>query len=146
MLRGGETAKIDEKSRLRIPAKFRRNMPETVDNMYFITSVDGECAQVYPIPVWERIEQKLMEAPRMHPAKVKLRQFTSYYGTESEMDLQGRVLIPAEIREDAKLSGDVVVIGHGDYLEIWNKQVINGSMKEHPVTSEDREKWADFGI
>ena len=146
MLWGSYPAKIDEKSRLRLPAKFRRDLPETVDNTYYVTSDDGKCAQIYPIPVWERIAQKFLEAPRMDPAKLKLQRITSYYGALSEMDPQGRVLIPPVLRQDAQLSGDVIVIGNNDHLEIWNEQTVSKDVKENPLTLEDRERLADLGI
>ena len=146
MLWGSYPAKIDEKFRLRLPARFRRDLPETVENTYYITSDDGRCAQIYPIPVWERIAQKFQETPRMDPAKLKLQRITSYYGMMSEADPQGRLLIPPELREDAQLSGDVVVIGKNDHLEVWNKQVMTKDVKENPLTLEDRERLAEQGF
>jgi len=143
---GSYPAKIDEKSRLRLPAKFRRDLPETVDDSYYVTSDDGKCAQIYPIPVWERIAQKFNEAPRMDRAKVKLQRITSYYGAASEMDPQGRILIPPEIREDAQLSGDVIVMGRNDHLEVWNKQTLSKDVKDNPLTEEDRERLAELGF
>lgn len=146
MLWGSYPARIDEKYRLKIPAKFRREMAETEDSNYFVTSDDGLCAQIYPIPVWERIAQKFLESPRMDPAKLKLQKFTSYYGLLTQMDPQGRILIPQSLREDAQISGDVIVIGKNDHLEIWNNEAIRKSLKEHPLTDEDRERLAEQGF
>jgi MraZ protein len=146
MLWGSCPAKIDDKFRLKIPAKFRRDLPETEDNTYFVTSDDGKCAQIYPIFVWEQIAQKLQSAPRMVPAKLKLLKFTSYYGMLSQMDPQGRILIPQTLREDAKISGDVIVMAKNDHLEVWNNETIRQSMKEEPLTDVDREKLAEQGI
>jgi MraZ protein len=146
MLWGSCPAKIDEKFRLKIPAKFRRDLPETEDNTYFVTSDDGKCAQIYPTPIWEQIAQKLQTPPRMVPAKLKLLRFTSYYGMLSQMDPQGRILIPQALREDAQISGDVVVMAKSDHLEVWNNEIIRQSMKEQPLTDADREKLAEQGI
>ena len=146
MLWGSYPAKIDEKFRLKVPAKFRRDLPETEDNTYFVTSDDGRCAQVYPIPIWERIAQKLQEIPRMEPAKQKLQKFTSYYGILAQMDPQGRILIPQALREDAQISGDVIVIGKNDHLEVWNSEIIRTSLKEDPLTDADRDKLAAQGF
>ena len=146
MLWGSCPAKIDDKFRLKIPAKFRRDLPETEDNTYFVTSDDGRCAQIYPIPIWEQIAQKLQAAPRMVPAKLKLLKFTSYYGMLSQMDPQGRILIPQTLREDAQISGDVIVMAKNDHLEVWNNEIIRQSMKEEPLTDVDREKLAEQGI
>jgi len=146
MLWGSYPAKIDEKFRLKIPAKFRRDLPDTEDNTYFVTSDDGQCAQIYPIPIWERIAQKFLEPPRMDPAKLKLQKFTSYYGLLTQMDPQGRILIPQALREDAQIAGDVIVIGKNDYLEVWNNETIRRSLKEEPLTNTDREKLAEQGF
>ena len=146
MLWGSCPAKIDDKFRLKIPAKFRRDLPETEDDTYFVTSDDGKCAQIYPIPVWEQIAQKLQTAPRMVPAKVKLLKFTSYYGMLSQMDPQGRILIPQTLREDAQISGDVIVMAKNDHLEVWNNEIIRQNMKLEPLTDVDREKLAEQGI
>lgn len=146
MLWGSFPAKIDEKFRLKVPAKFRREMAETEDNTYFVTSDDGSCAQIYPVPVWERVAQKFQEAPRMDPAKKKLQKFTNYYGLLTQMDPQGRILIPQTLREDAQISGDVIVMGKTDHLEVWNTEAIRKDLKEHPLTDQDREKLAEQGI
>jgi MraZ protein len=146
MLWGSYPAKIDEKFRLKIPAKFRRDLPETDDNTYFVTSDDGHCAQIYPLSVWERIAQKFQEPPRFEPAKVKLQKFTNYYGVLTQMDPQGRILIPQALREDAQIEGDVTVIGKSDHLEVWNNEVIRKSLKDEPLTKEDRERLAEQGF
>lgn len=146
MLWGSSQAKIDEKFRLKIPAKFRRDLPETEDNTYFVTSDSGSCAQIYPISVWERIAQKFLEPPRMDPAKLKFQKFTSYYGTLAPMDPQGRILIPQVLREDAQITGDVIVVAKEDHLEVWNNEAIRKSMKENPLTDADRERLSELGF
>jgi MraZ protein len=146
MLWGRYSAKIDDKSRLRLPAKFRRDMPETEDNTYFVTSDNGLCAQIYPIPVWERVAQKFQEAPRMDPAKIKYQRYTSYYGLLTQMDPQGRILIPQSLREDALISGEVIVFGKVDHLEVWNHEVFRKILKEDPLTDSERERLAGQGF
>jgi MraZ protein len=146
MLWGRYSAKIDDKSRLRLPAKFRRDLPETEDNTYYVTSDDGQCAQIYPIPVWERVAQKFQEPPRMDPAKMKLQRFTSYYGLLTQMDPQGRILIPQSLKEDAQILGDVIVIGKIDHLEVWNDEVFRKSLKDNPLTLAERERLAEQGF
>src|SRR3990172_6502658 len=118
MLWGRYSAKIDDKSRLRLPAKFRRDLPETEDDTFYVTSDDGQCAQIYPIPVWERVAQKFQEPPRMDPAKLKLQRFTSYYGLLTQMDP----------------------------LEVWNDEVFRKSLKDSPLTLAERERLAEQGF
>jgi MraZ protein len=146
MLWGSYPAKIDQKFRLKIPAKFRRDLPETEENTFFVTSDDGRCAQIYPLPVWRRIADKFKEAPRMDPAKLKLQKFTSYYGILTQMDSQGRILIPQSLREDAEIAAEVTVIGRSDHLEVWNTEIIRRTLKEQPLTDVDRERLAEQGF
>ena len=145
MLWGSSPARIDEKFRLKIPAKFRRELGET-DNNFFVTSYDGKCAQIYPVSVWERLSQKFLEPPRMDPAKLKLQKFTGYYGAQAQMDPQGRILIPQALRDDAGISGDVIVMGKNDHLEVWNNENIRRSLKEEPLTESDWSRLANQGI
>jgi MraZ protein len=146
MLLGSYLAKIDEKSRLRLPARFRRDLPDANDDTYFVTSDDGRCAQIYPISVWERMAQKLQEPPKMDPAKQKFQRITGYYGLVTQMDPQGRILIPQLLRDSAKISGDVVVIGKTDHLEVWNDEAFRKSLIEDPLTMEERERLAQQGL
>jgi MraZ protein len=146
MLWGSYQAKVDEKFRLKIPAKFRHELAENEDNSFFVTSKDGHCAQIYPIAVWERIAQKLQESPRMDPAKQKLEKFTTYYGIPAQMDPQGRILIPQSLRDDACISGDVTVSGRGDHLEVWNTEAYKKDLREKPLTDQDRERLAELGF
>ena len=142
MLFGSFPVTIDEKFRLKIPAKFRRELPEAV----YVTSDDGSCAHIYPMPVCERFAQKFLEPPRMDPAKQKYQEITSYYGLVTEMDPQGRVLIPHPLREDAELAGEVMVFGRQDHLVVWNNERIRKRLKESPLTNEDRERLAQLGF
>jgi MraZ protein len=146
MLWGSSPAKIDEKFRLKLPAKYRRDLPETEDNTYFITSEDGQCAQIYPIPVWRRIAQKFTEAPRMDPAKLRLQMATSFYGDLAQMDSQGRILIPQILREEAQIVGDVIVMAKNDHLEVWNNDFARKQLKENPLTNADRERLGELGF
>ena len=146
LLCGSHHSKVDVKSRLKIPAEFRRLLPESEDNLYYVTSEDGHFAQIYPFSVWERMAQKFSEPPRMDPSKLKLQRFTSYYGLLTKMDKQGRVLIPQRIREDAQIVGEVVIIGRTDHLEVWNNEIFRENLKAEPFTNADREKLAEQGI
>ncbi len=147
MFLGSFPAKIDEKFRLKIPAKFRHDLSETVkNNTYFVTSDDGKKAQIYPIDVWNEFAQKLQQPPRMDPAKLKYQKFTSFYGMQTDMDSQGRILLPQVLREDAQLAGDVTVIARNDYLEVWNTESIRKTLKEEPLTDADRERLAELGF
>jgi MraZ protein len=71
---------------------------------------------------------------------------TSYYGQAAELDGQGRVLVPAVLRESAQMKGDVDVFGNLDYLEVMNHTRVIDSLKNEPYTSEDDKALEDLGI
>jgi MraZ protein len=147
MLWGSFSAKIDEKSRLRLPAKFRHGLAEKEENnTYFVTSDDGKYAQIYPISVWEKIAQKLQEPPRMNEAKQRFQRITGYFGLVTQMDPQGRIMISQKLRDEALISGDVIVIGATDHLEVWNEEAFRNNMNEKPLSSVERSGLADLGI
>src|SRR5882762_2671145 len=114
VLMGHAPAKVDDKGRLKIPANFRKVIEEKYGSDCFITSTDGERALVYPMPVWLDFQGRLSKVPSTSAAKVKLLEKVNYYGQLSTIDTQGRVLVPAVLRDRAAIADDVVVIGNQD--------------------------------
>ena len=119
MLRGNYTARIDSKGRLKVPTLFRRYVEEKYGQAFYLTSLTGEYVRIYPMPEWEAIEQRLTLLPSMDPARRKFLDMTNYYGQQSSMDTQGRVLIHPLLRKSAAVVGDVAVLGYLTYLEVW---------------------------
>ena len=101
MFRGNHPTRVDEKGRLKVPAEFKRVIDEKYGQQYYITSLDGKVAQVYPFEEWERIEQKLAGLSTFNPTKKKFLDRVNYYGQVVEMDGQGRLLIPTVARGGA---------------------------------------------
>lgn len=146
MFRGNHPTRVDEKGRLKLPAEFKRRIDEQYSAQFFITSKDGKVAEIYPMAEWEKIEQKLALIPNMNPAKKKFLDRVNYYGQAVEMDAQGRVLLPQILRESAQAVGDVVVFGMQTYLEVANHETFRQSMEQNPMTAEDAQALADFGL
>jgi MraZ protein len=144
-LRGNYPAKIDEKGRLKIPAVFLEAVKE-FGNQFYITSTTGESARIYPMKVWSEIEDKLAKVSSQNRAKRKFLMRTSYFGQTVEADGQGRVLVPAVLREAAKMKGEVDVFGNLDYLEVMNHSKVAEDMKNAPYTEEDDKALEDLGI
>ena len=82
----------------------------------------------------------------MSPARQKFMDRVNYFGHVTTMDKQGRVLVPALLRDEAKMSGEVVVMGQMDYLVVWNHEIFRGRLESEPLTNEDFEKLAELGI
>jgi len=145
MLRGNIQAKVDEKGRLKIPAAYLDVLQE-YGNRFYVTSEEGDHARIYPMKVWGEIEKKLAGISSYNVAKKKFLQHTNYYGQAVEMDAQGRVLIPAVLREAAQMKGDVEVMGQLTFLEVWNHDRFMDNMNKNQMTEEDRKMLADLGI
>ena len=146
MLRGNYTARIDSKGRLKVPTLFRRYVEEKYGAALYVTSLTGDCVRIYPMPEWEAIEQRLSLLPSMDPARRKFLDRTNYFGQQSAMDAQGRVLIHPLLRKSAQVVGDVAVLGYLSYLEVWELDKFQQRMLSDPYTEEDEAAIARLGI
>src|SRR6266576_1412709 len=146
MFRGNHPTRVDEKGRLKIPAEFKRVIDEKYAQKFYITSQDGNIAQVYPFEEWERIEQKLAALSTFNPTKKKFLTRTNYYGQVVEMDGQGRLLVPQILRESAQIRGEVAVLGNLTYLEVRNLGALDKEMEEQAFTDDDTKTLDELGI
>jgi MraZ protein len=113
---------------------------------FYITSLDGIVAQVYPFEEWERIEQKLAALSTYNPTKKKFLTRVNYYGQVVEMDGQGRLLIPQILRESAQIRGEVAVLGQLTYLEVRNLEALQKEIDEQAFTDDDTSTLDKLGI
>ena len=146
MFRGSRVATIDGKGRLKVPTEFRRLLEERYGPVFFATSVRGDKALLYPLPVWEEVEERLRAIPSTDRAKSRFLARVSYYGQQVRPDVQGRILIPQLLRESAGMNGDVVVTGQLDHLVVWNHERFLRLMQEEPLTDEDFRALTRYGI
>ena len=146
MLRGSTSARIDDKGRLKVPNTFRRLVEQKHGRELFLTSLSGEYVRIYPMPVWLELEEKLAAMPSTHPAKLRFLDRVNYYGSAGELDIQGRVIIPARLRDAATMSGDVDVLGQVNYLDVWNHDRFVAKMQRDPFTDDDARALSEFGV
>ncbi len=109
---------LDAKGRLIMPAKFR----EPLGPVFIATKGLDTCLNVYPLAEWKQLEEKIKQLPT---TKADVRAFLRYFfsgAAECEQDKQGRVLLPANLREHARLDKDVVVVGVYTKVEIWSRE------------------------
>ena len=146
MFRGNHPTRVDEKGRLKVPAEFKRVIDEKYSTQFYITSLDGKVAQMYPFEEWERIEQRLASLSTFNPTKKKLLTRTNYYGQVVEMDGQGRLLVPQILRQSAHIRGEVAVLGNLTYLEVRNMEALRKEIEEQALTDEDIKTLDELGI
>jgi len=146
MLRGSARAKVDEKGRLKLPSAFRAVIEPKFGNEFFVTSLRGESVRIYPMQVWQSVEQRLAKASSLNPSVMRFKNFVNYYGQSAVMDPQGRILIHPLVREKAETDGEVTVLGQQDFLEVWNRTAFEERMNVDPLTDADLAVLSDFGI
>lgn len=117
MFMGTYEHSIDTKGRVIIPAKFREQLG---DSFVVTLGLDG-CLFVYPENEWQDFVKELRELPGSKEAR-KLQRYFMAGAAPCDVDKQGRVLIPANLREKAELEKDIVFVGVMSKIEIWSKE------------------------
>jgi MraZ protein len=145
VLRGNYPAKVDDKGRVKIPAAFLEALRE-YGNKFYVTSENGDYVRVYPMKIWNEIEEKLARLSSHNRTKQKFLTRTNYYGQVVELDGQGRILVPSILRESAQMRGDVDVLGNLNYLQIWNHTRFLDNLKASPITDDDEKTLDELGI
>lgn len=146
MFRGSAPAKIDDKGRLKLPTQFRRFVDERWGAEMFVTSVLGDSAFLYPLPVWEEIEARLAAMPSTDQKRARFLERVSYYGQQVTLDAQGRLVVPPILRASAGMNGEVVVSAQIDHLVVWNRERFERRLAEQPFTEDDFRALAERGI
>jgi MraZ protein len=116
MLLGEYEHALDDKNRVTLPARFRQAF---ADGVFVARGIDP-CLLVYPPDGWRRFVEEQMAG--LNPFSREARQMSRYLfagATETELDKQGRMMLPAPLIEHAKLRREVVVAGIRDHLELW---------------------------
>ena len=144
MFRGNHPTRVDEKGRLKVPAEFKRVIDERYGAQFYITSLDGKSARIYPLDEWRKIEEKFKDSS-FDTTKALLKFKVNRYGNEAEIDGQGRILLPQVLREKAGLLGDVDVVGMTSYLEVMRSEQAQ-TFADQEFTPEQLQKIAEWGI
>ena len=131
---GNPKTKLDERGRLKMPAEFKAFIERKYGkgfNAFYITSRDGKSAEIYPLPEWLEWHKKVVALPPSNEARNRLLARYVLYGDRADMDPQGRMQIPEELRNKADLSGDVKVSGEGNLLRVTSlkslREIVDGS-------------------
>jgi MraZ protein len=109
--------KIDEKGRVPLPPKFRNYLKDGV----VLTPGAEKCITVYTVSEWRKLSTTLTNSPLSRSKMRKLSRALFATAFSTRIDNQGRIAIPAPLREHAEIVDEVVVAGSNTYLEIWNK-------------------------
>jgi len=146
---GNPKAKLDERARLKLPAEFKAAIEKKYGkdfSAFYITSQDGETAEIYPLPEWQKQMAKILKMPKSHPARIKLLERYNLFGDRADMDPQGRLAFPEELRTAAQLAGDVKVSGEGNFLRVTSLEKLRASVKANPMSAAEIDSLTEYGL
>ena len=122
MFRGLNKINLDAKGRIAIPARYKDSLSNLSSNLLICTIDQDHCLLLYPLKFWKSIEKKIMKLPTLNSTSRRLQRLMVGHAAELEMDSSGRILIPKELREFAKLTKKAMLVGQGNKFEIWNEK------------------------
>ncbi len=122
MFRGVNAVNIDAKGRIVMPTRYREGL-QGENNGRLVMTIDTEerCLLLYPLIAWEVIESKLAELPSFNSKARRIQRLLIGHATESELDNNGRILLPPLLREYAGLQKHAVLVGQGQKFELWDE-------------------------
>jgi MraZ protein len=139
--RGGFPATIDAKGRVKLPARLREQLEGGFGREVFVCSFFPHELRIYPLRVWELVEEQLLSKPAMKPAVLKLIERVNY-GQLVEVDDHGRLVIPVLLREMVDVQGEVVVSGRINHLGVTCRSRAASFLKEDSLSDEELEELA----
>ena len=129
--RGINSINIDAKGRMAVPKRYRDAISEASDNQLVATiDLHSPCLLIYTLDEWEIIERKLMSLPNIDPQARLYQRLLIGQACEMEMDSQGRVLLPSQLRVHAKLDKPAILLGQGNKFELWSQEAWDASRPE----------------
>ena len=136
--RGRSENAVDGKGRLAIPAKMRRALTPEAQDTFVATRGLETCIVLYPLDVWEQKEAHLRSLNQYEGEETRhfLRALTMW-AEDVALDKQGRILLPADLRDFAGITDAAVVIGTVDHLEVWDPAELDAYFAEQPGSYKD---------
>ncbi len=121
--RGMNPVNLDAKGRMPLPAKYRDALnSECGGELVATIDIDDRCLLLYPVPAWERVEAQVNALPNLDENTRRLQRLLIGHAADLRMDGQGRILLPAALREYARLEKSVALVGQSHKFEIWNDE------------------------
>jgi MraZ protein len=141
MFLGEYTHTLDDKGRLTLPAKYRAELAMGL----VVTRGIDKCLFVFPMPEWQTLSGKLSALPLTDPQAREFQRLIFSGANDTELDKQGRVLLPQYLRDYAGLDGNVIVAGLNTHLEIWAPDAWN-TIRANFDSGISAEYWSKLGI
>lgn len=139
---------LDPKGRLIIPAPFRDILSSIHSSKLIITNdVFDRCLCAYPVNEWQTLIDEVSQKPQTSDAVKYFMRRVIGSAVECEIDKQGRVLVSSALRVDAGLNSEVVLLGLGTRIEIWDKKEFDGVADPSKIDKQSfKEEFANLGL
>lgn len=129
MFKGISNLNIDTKGRASMPQRYRNDFCIKNKCKLVITADKDKCLLIYTHNNWNTIEKKLSNLPSYNKEARFIQRLVIGHATESEIDSQGRFLIPNPLREYAGIQKKIILLGQGSKFELWSETIWNKKMK-----------------
>jgi MraZ protein len=147
VLKGHVVNSINSKGRLSIPSKFREVLSEWDADQIIVTKGLDKCLMAFAPDDWERLEKKAANLSMVRKADIFFKRHVMGSAEECQIDAQGRILIPASLRDYADLKKKCLFVGITDHIEIWDQDTYDAYMDEALKDSESLlEGLAELGL
>ena len=152
MFRGAHTGSVDDKFRLKMPALVRSALLAKYENPgVFVTSLTGKDVRVYPVSEWEAVERRLSQpsetgAPMDGELKTKILLQANHHGADGALDNQGRILIPASLREEAGMRGEVHLQWSRNHVLVLSAEAYRTRMAGAKLNKDELAAAANWGV
>ena len=131
MFKGINNINIDVKGRMAIPAKYRACIESNAASRMVVTiDTEDKFLLLYDLSEWEKIEKKITALPTFNKATRRIQRLLIGHATDVELDSQGRILLPSQLRSYADIDKKITLIGQGNKFEIWSSDVWQHSCDE----------------
>lgn len=127
---GEISSKIDAKSRMALPSRFKSRLPESHNQRLIIKLGFENCLEAYPVNVWKQVYERVA---KVNTLKYEVRTFQRFFFrgvVEADLDSQGRILLPQLQLKHANLQKEVLLLGLGSRFELWNPELFEQNLED----------------
>lgn len=142
---------LDSKGRTPIPPSFKEILSSNYSlKLVFVNDEFDKCLCAYPVEEWNKVVEKVEKMPQTLDAVKYFKRRVMGSAVECEIDKQGRVLIPSALREDANLNTEIVLVGQGSKIEIWDRrqyeEIADPSKLDKETINKFKEQLSSHGL
>ena len=129
MFQGANQINLDAKGRMAVPTRAREPLTQGGTVKLVLTAHPDSCLLLYPSPAWEPIRAQVMSFPALDRQASLWKRLLVGFAQEVDPDSAGRLLIPPELRDFAKITRQVMFVGQGSHFEIWDLETWNTQLE-----------------